>query len=331
MESIKERILSQPLAKLYVVHGEEQYLQRQIYDTLQRRIEQDGAFEWNWINLRASKDLQSGDIIREIITTPWGNGEKVIALTDAELLPAKDLEKLAEWISNTETTNCLAMFFTKIDKRLKAIKMLLRIGVVVECNALKGETLVRWVQDYVRLKHKKIDRAVVERFLAKTGSDLNFITNELEKLLLYIGSETVIRDEDVSAITSTGPGQLHHGAIFDMVEAIAARNLSNALAILTQLLDAKEPPLRILPLIDRQLRLLLTAKTRGSMSITVAAKAMGESRDYSLKQIEKYKGNFTLDEIYAGLEQVLACDSELKFGADPTQTLEQLIINLCKK
>ena len=74
--------------------------------------------------------------------------------------------------------NTLAMFFTKLDKRLKPIKELLKLGVEVECQGPKGEHLARWVQDYLLLKNKKCPLPVVQRFLAKVGN-LNLIANEL--------------------------------------------------------------------------------------------------------------------------------------------------------
>jgi DNA polymerase-3 subunit delta len=329
LNKIKERILTQPLARLYIIHGENQYLQKEIYTTLQRRAEQDGILDWNWVNLTPDKELQPADVMRELQTTPWGGGTKIIALTDADVLDAEFLNKLADGLAKATETNCLALFFNKLDRRLKAVKGLLKLGVEVECLGIKGENLVRWVLDYLRLRDKKMPQPAVQKFLAKVGTDLNLIANELDKLILYTGDEATITEDDVFAVTSTPPDQLEHGGIFDLTDAVSARDVDQALTILTQLLDAKEPPLRILPLIERQLRLLLAAKTRGRMSISAAAQAMGENSDYALKQAEKYKNKFTLEELYSGLQQIVAADNELKFGADPYQTMEQLIINIC--
>jgi len=329
LNKIKQSILTQSLAQLYIIHGEEQYLQQEIYTALQQRVEQDGILDWNWVNITIDKELQPADVMRELQISPWGNGPKVVAIKNADQLNSEFLGKLAQGIARTPETNTLAMFFTKLDKRLKPIKELLKLGVEVECQGPKGEHLARWVQDYLLLKNKKMSPPVVQRFLAKVGSNLNLIANELDKLILYTGDEPLITEADVLTITSTAPEQLEHGGIFDLTEAIAAKNIKQALSILTELLDAKEPPLRMLPLIERQLRLLIAAKTRGQTSIAAAAQVMGENRDYALKQAEKYKHNFSLEQLYFGLEQILTADSELKYGADPYQTMEQLVISIC--
>ena len=133
----------------------------------------------------------------------------------------------------------------------------------------------------------------------------------------------------MAAVTSLAPGQLELGGIFDLVKAISAKDVKQALAILTQLLDAKEPPLRILPVIERQLYLLIAAKTKGGVSTKIVAEALNEKSDFALRQAEKYANNFTLKQLYAGLSQILTADGELKSGADPGQIMEQLIINIC--
>jgi len=329
MDKIKQQLLEEPLAKVYLIHGEDAYRQQEIYRILQLRAEQEGSMEWNWVNLTASQELQLADLITEINTSPWGSGKKIIALLDADQLGTDVLNKLANFLEKAGNVNCLAMFFSDLDKRLKAIKQLLQIGVEIECRHLSGEALIRWVQDYVSMHKRKISYEVAEKFLAKVGDDLTFIKNELDKLLLYTHEQATITDTDVSVITSIGPNQLEHGAIFDMVEAVAARQTERALAIVKELLDAKEPPLKILPLIERQLRLLLVAKFKGSISLAAAAQAMGE-KEYPLKQAEKYKDKFTYAQLERGLQQVLLADSDLKRGADPYQVLEQLIISLCK-
>ena len=61
--------------------------------------------------------------------------------------------------------------------------------------------------------------------LAKVGTDLNLIANELDKLILYTGDEATITEDDVFAVTSTPPDQLEHGGIFDLTDAVSARDV----------------------------------------------------------------------------------------------------------
>lgn len=325
----KQAILTEALQRLYVIYGEDQYLKDELFRTFQKRAEQSGMPDWNWINLTAGEELRPADLINELLTPPWGSGPRIVVLRDAHELNGDFLRAVAEQIPRMPESNCLAMFFARLDKSLKAVQQLLKVGVPIECASPKGEYLVRWVQDYLSLKQKKMAPTAVQQFLNKVGTDLYLIANELDKLIVYTADQPNITETEVAAVTSLAPGQLEHGGIFDLAAAISAKNVQQALAILTQLLDAKEPPLRILPLIERQLNLLIAAKTKGRASTKVVAQAMGEKSDYALRQAEKYAHNFTLEQLYAGLDQVLAADGELKLGAEPDQIMEQLIIAIC--
>lgn len=329
MVNIEAELLQKDLAHVYLIHGDDNYRQQKIYQALYKRVESEGFSDWNWANISATKNQDFDEIIEQLQTTPWGNGAKVVAVTEADNLPADLLNKLVKWLEKHPSSNCLALFFNKLDRRLKAVKQLITMGTEIKCDPIKGEKLVRWVKDYLSLQDKKMSQEALEEFLVRVGNNLHLIANELDKLLVYVEANSSINVADVEAVTSVAPGQLEHGVIFRMVDAIAAREGETALAILRELLDGGEPPLRILPLIDRQLRLLLAAKTRGQLQTAQAAKIMGENQDYALKKIQRYQNNFTLEQLYSGFEQIIIADSELKYGADPEQTIAQLIIQLC--
>lgn len=331
MEKIKKQLSNQPLARVYIVHGPDLYRRDEIYQLLYQRVLQDGFADWNWVNIVADKNTESSVIIDELRTTPWGNGKRVVAVTDGEKLASATLDGVLAWLKKNQHANCLALFFTKVDKRLKSTKELVKLGVEVECGNLTGAALARWVSDFLLLKEIHITPEVTNEFLARVGNDLGLIKNELDKLIAFIGDRGKVTESDVEAITSLVPGQLEQGAIFKMVEAISNKNASLAIDWLYRLLDAGEPALRILPLIERQLRLLLAAKTRGRIDTLTTAKAMGESSDYALKKALRQHENFTLEQLERGFELVLMADGELKFGGNPQAVLERLILQLCAR
>lgn len=97
------------------------------------------------------------------------------------------------------------------------------------------------------------------------------IQTELEKLICYCMEREIITAEDVEAICTTHVS--NH--IFDMINAIAAKQQKQALNLYYDLLALKEPPMRILFLIARQCNMLLQTKelkTKGYDNRTIASK-----------------------------------------------------------
>lgn len=137
---------------------------------------------------------------------------------------------------------------------------------------------------------KKITENTVKLLLEKTGTDMDNIQMELEKLVCYCMDKDVVTDEDVETVCTT----LISNRIFDMVNAIAAKQQKKALDLYYDLLALNERPMHILPLIARECNKLLQAKalkargydnqTAGSklgLKPYIAGKYMAQASRYS--------------------------------------------------
>ena len=108
----------------------------------------------------------------------------------------------------------------------------------------------------VKKEKKQMEGADAAYFLNKVGTDMENITQELEKLFCYtIGRDRITRD-DIDQICVT---QITNH-IFEMVNAVAGKDQKRALDLYYELLALKEPPMRILFLMTREYRLLFHVK-----------------------------------------------------------------------
>ena len=121
-------------------------------------------------------------------------------------------------------------------------------------------TLKRWVAGKIRNENKQVTEQTIIYFLNKVGTDMENITKELEKLFSYTMEKTDITKEDVDAICVT---QIANH-IFDMVNAVAEKQQKKALDFILRIACIKRAPLlRILFLMTRQYRMLISGKTFG--------------------------------------------------------------------
>jgi len=82
------------------------------------------------------------------------------------------------------------------------------------------------------------------------------VTSEMEKLCLYVGERPLIGVDDVRLVFR----DMAESWIFDFTSALAGCQLAQALPLLRGLLAQGEPPLRLLAMVARELRLLLVAR-----------------------------------------------------------------------
>lgn len=136
-----------------------------------------------------------------------------------------------------------------VDKRRRFFKALGELAEVQVYDKLDNtkqgweELAADLVRDGARARGLTFEPGALELFVMFTGGDRRTIEGELEKLDLYLGRERrEVTDEDVRLQTPSSRA----GIIFEIGNAIAARELKRALELLKQLLFQGESEVGIL-------------------------------------------------------------------------------------
>ena len=268
MRQINEDIKKGEFRQVYLLYGEERYLRRQYRDKLRKALCQEG--DTMNAHFYEGKDISVGEVIDLAETLPFFSDRRVIFLTDSGLFKSGG-EKMAEYLASPSETTFFVFTESEIDKRSKLYKAVQSKGYAAEFAPQDENTLKRWAAGVLAREGKRITEGTVQLFLSKTGTDMENIQMELEKLICYCMDRDVITAEDVEAVCTVRIG--NH--IFDMINAIAAGDQRHALALYYDLLALKEPPMRILFLIARQCNMLLQVKelkSKGFDSRSIASK-----------------------------------------------------------
>lgn len=144
----------------------------------------------------------------------------------------------------------------EIDKRSKLFKSVSAKGRAVEFKPQDEAILKRWILGILKKENKKITEWDLDFFLDKTGSGMENISKELEKLVCYCMDREAVTGGDIEAVCTR---QINN-QIFDMMNAIAEKRQKEAMNLYYDLLTLKEPPMRILFLLARQFNLLLQVR-----------------------------------------------------------------------
>ena len=268
MKTIDNDIKTGQFKQIYLLYGEEQYLIRQYRDKLKHAL----AADDDTMNFSAfsGSDINQKEIIDLAETLPFLAERRVMFFKDTGLFKAGG-EKLAEYLANPNDTTFFVFTESEVDKRSKLYKAVQSKGYVAEFTVQDENTLKRWIAGILGKEGKKISENTAQLLLSKTGTDMENIQMELEKLICYCLDRDVVTAEDVEAVCTTRI--TNH--IFDMVNAIAEKQPQKALQLYYDLLALKEPPMRVLFLIARQCNLLLQTKelkNRGHDNKTIASK-----------------------------------------------------------
>lgn len=253
MKKLSEEIKSGQLKQVYILYGEEAYLRNQYKDKLKKAL-LDGGDDMN-CHYFEGKDVKTGEVIDLAETMPFLAQRRVIILENSGLF-ARGGEELAAYLASPAQTAYIVFVEPAVDKRSKLYKAAVARGRAVEFKAQDETVLKRWILGLLQKENKKITERDLNLFLEKTGSDMENIRGELEKLLCYCLTRDVITAEDIEAVCT----RQVTSQIFDMINAVAERRQKAAMELYYDLLTLKEPPMRILFLITRQFNLLLQVK-----------------------------------------------------------------------
>ncbi len=185
-------------------------------------------------------------------------------------------------------------------------------------------TLKRWILGMMKRENKKISEASLEFLLEMTGTDMENIKKETEKLFSYCLDKEAITQEDIGQICT----KRISSHIFDMINAIADRKQKKALELYYELLALKEPPMRILFLITRQFNLLLQVKELAGKGYQ--GRAIGEKVGLPGFVAGKYvtqASRFQKEELRETVEACVEAEEAVKTGRmNDNMSVELLIV-----
>ena len=310
-------------------------------------------------------EIRIHQTLEALLTLPFFGGEKLVWLKNANFLgdtvtgrSAGVQEALARLVETLETGLPGGVRFLlsapEIDKRRSFYKTLGKLGRVELFDKL-DTSRAGWEEEVGSLVRSRAEALglrlrgeALELFVLQTGGDSRQIDNELGKLDLYLGPAR--REVSVADVRLMVPAS-KAGVIFELGNALAARDLNAALALVEQLLFQGETAVAILLVaLIPTVRNLLLAKDlmqrhrlsrpdkafhfTGSLNRLPAEatdhlprKKDGTINTYALGIAAMHVHRYTLDELRAALESCLEANIALVTSSlEPRTVLTELIV-----
>lgn len=320
MKLLTEDIKKRNFKKVYLLMGEEVYLRNQYRKRLREALldPEDtmnaAVFEGKGTDLKAVIDLAE--------TMPFFAERRVIELWDSGFAKS-GCPELADYIPDIPDSTCLILTESEVDKRGKVYKAIKKYGRAVEFERQDQRTLTRWVLGTLKSEGRSITEETMRVFLSRTGTDMEHIHRELEKLLCYTSGREIITAEDVETICT----ERTENRIFDMIQAVTDRDQRHALDLYADLLAMKEPPRKILSLIARQFHQLLLLKELSGQGMERGelAKAVGIP-PFVLGKYTAQSRRYTKEQLRQTIEELVNMEELVKTGRMGEQVGVELMI-----
>ena len=260
-EALRAAIKAGVPANLYIFYGEERYLLQTMARQLKELLIPGGFEEFNYHRL-TGKGLTVQELAETAEAMPMMAEHTLITVTDMDIFKLDESQRTAliDLLGDFPPYCTLVFLYEQVpykrDGKMKKLCAALNEYVQeVEFVQQERSDLLKWLKRRFAATGHDIDQTAADHLLFTCGSLMRGLIPEVEKIAAYAGHER-ITVEDIDAVAEP----VLDARIFDMTNAVTARNYDRAAAILADLLRMQTEPIAILAALGKELRRLYTAR-----------------------------------------------------------------------
>jgi DNA polymerase III subunit delta len=307
---------------LFVLIGQDQYQIQQQIRKLRSRLHPD----WLAFNAHTYPAEQLSDAIATARTPPIFDDRRLVLVENCQF--QQFTERHFELLQSLSLPASTVLVFTgrSIDKRLKVVKQLLKVGSLQEFETIppwRTELIEGAIAAQAKQHNLRLSQPVIAYLAIAIGNDRARIDMELAKLSVYANGKSLTLTDAEQLI----PNATHN--TLQLAEAIRTGNTSQVVNLLTQLLCRAEAPLLILSALITQFRTWLWIKSALVSSARLRDTELAECcRISNPKRLYYLRQEVSATSIYAltySVGELFILENHLKQGDSPGMLLPTLV------
>ena len=326
-EELRRALAEGAVKPVYYFYGDETYLmERELKRFIAALVPKDVA-DFN-LDILYGADRKGQEIASAAQTLPMFAERRLVVVKRSEGLTETDYLVLTEYLRNPSRSTCLLFVGKKPDLRRKFFLELKKIGELVEFKPPYENQLPAFVSAEATHAGTRIAPEAVELLISLSGTNLQELASQIEKLAGYVGAGKTITLEAVREIAS----DTRADSVFDLANTLGEKSLGTALRKLQTVLRDGQAPIFVLSMLIRQFRQLWQIRELMARKVPKPelGRAIGLKSDYFLPGLMKQAGNFTLIEFKEIFARFYETDSALKSSRlKPAFILERLFMAIC--
>jgi DNA polymerase-3 subunit delta len=206
---------------------------------------------------------------------------------------------------------------------------------MVELARVEESDGVRWIVETGAKQGVKVDQDAARELIDSLGSDMLLVSQELEKLVLYVAEKRHITLGDVETMVLAAKQR----SLYELTDAISAKDKARALAVLDALLSSGEGEeaaighLHMLARTFRQMLVILERNVRDSRTIWQALwqgfRVPPFAAEDIIRQARRYKSR---GELTRAIKLIARADLALRSNPPGKRlVMEQLVMQLAEE
>lgn len=309
----------------YIFHGNDSHAQQETVSQLIAKLGDPSMLDLNTTRLEGSASFS--ELKQAASAIPFLAKVRLVIvqnLLSGKLDKAYQKQLLDYLPTLPETTRLLFLE----SQPLKANNALVKLaeseksGYVKQFSKPEGAALERWIRQQVEAGNGRIAPQAAHMLTTNIGSQMEILSRELEKLLLYCGGDEI----QAGHVKLLSP-YAAEASIFDLVDALGNRNSKKASQLLQEKFLEGADPFYLFSMFIRQFRLLIQVKEladegKRPPAIAQALKLHG----FVVGKLYQQSQGFSLPQLEQIYRHLLEIDVGVKSGRNEMATALNLLV-----
>lgn len=324
VDKLKKVLKEKKFTNLYLLYGEEDYLVRYYKKALMKAILGDNpgmnlvTFEGDGIEIK--------ELVRSANTLPFFSPYRVILIENSNLFTTKN--ELSEELKTLPPSTILIFAESKVDRKMKLFKALKDKGLIIEFQRETPDKLAKWAMAFCSNSQVSLSKIDADYLILRVGNHMDLLYLEMEKLISYAYEKKEITKDDIDFICP----ETIEDKTFKLIDSIGKKDRQSALNYYYDLVDLREPMLRVLFLITKNFRILLTAKKLQKEGNPYELAGLLGLHPYVAKNYLMMAEKFSLTFLTSAFDYSLSIDKDIKTGViQENPAIEKIILAYTKK
>jgi len=298
LEDLVKSFKKKEIKGTYIFYGEEPFFVDYLADLLIENALEESERGFCQ-NIFYGRDVDVVALRDMCVTVPMSfsaNPKQLVVVREAQDA-AKKLDTLYRYLEKPIDSTILVLVF-KNTKTLDK-KMPTKQAIIFKSDALKEKDMPKWIQSEFKSEGYNIQMDAIQTIIEYSGTNLERIHNEIQKLIISIPKEKTINSQDIQQSF----GVMKDYAIYDFTAAIGEKNMKNLFKMIEYYSkNEKTWPFELLigilfPFFKTLYQIKLGQRVKMSTQEIAVEIGLSTNNLWQLDKQQRYAGNYTLNQL----------------------------------
>ncbi|WP_137602237.1 DNA polymerase III subunit delta [Paucilactobacillus nenjiangensis] len=329
--TLRKQLTSKLVGQVYVVLGQQSILMEQAREAFNQLIPEDqkvmnvGSYDMETTPLAVALD--------DAMSAPFFGDKRLVLVNKPYFLTGEnkstkidhDLDSLENYLTHPEVDTILVFMapYEKLDGRKKIVKQLKKVAEEVSAAPLTEQAARQLVKQQVQADGYQMEQAVLDELVTRTNADYSLMAGSISKLELF---DLQTKKISLDGVRGLVPQSLDQN-VFDLVNAVLAKNKQLAIQHYQDLIESQEQPIMINAILVGQFRLLIQVQVLAQRGLSQGGIASEiKAHPFRVKMAMQTVKRFStqlLEQAYVGLVDI---EQQLKTTTRNPQLLFELFM-----